>query len=293
MYETALKYEFKATMNSLTFRMILECNLNKIQELLLSLNFALKHYIIEVQSYLQKIFERNADIILDSVSLLGAHPRVLNWIYSLNDLNIDEWDLIAIAEKYKKFHMEAGRHSISSQIQPAIHNIRFLSMTVPQVTNTTFLSDEEKDCFVQVMQQEASDKCIPMYFSRRRIGRCNKTIQILCHDDRLKKLFDENKVKLCTFKEKKYFVKEDGKIVACVENSGIVVPCEFQELTPVKDREPKKVFTGIQQSVLYYKENKKIWIDKNREPTSKVQKERINDAEAATVTFGKMSLWKH
>lgn len=292
MYEAAQKYEFKVTIDALIWRMIKESKIEKHEQFLSYLNFALKHYIIEVLNYFQTILERDADKALFSEAFLRVHPRVLNWIYALNDLNINEIDLIRIAEKYKAFHQEAGRHAISAQIQPAINHIRFLSMTEDQINSTSFLSADEKKCLIM------ADKSVPMYLSRRRFGRCNNLINIICDDEHWKKLYDENKIKLGSHKGKMYLVTEDRKVVCIVEDSGNVVPCNFQELTPIKDIEEdssktKKVCAGIQQSVLYYKENKQILVNKKRGGNKSGKENDNNNEETPTVLFGKLSLKKH
>lgn len=283
MYSAAQKYEFKCTTDDLILFMIDDCkdDVNDVKKFLAYLNFAIKNYTIELQKECQKIVEYYTDVILTSESFMHAHPRVINWIYSLNDLNINEWDLIKIVEKYKAFHA-------CTDIQQAINNIRFLSLTPEIVDHTYILLSEEKNYVKDVIEGKSSEKSIPIYMSRHRIGRCFKGIKIICDDTELKDLIDRNEIKLGIIEGKRFFVTKEGLIKASVEEDGKVVRHDEVMWTPLKEipvnpNKSKKTCTGLQQTVLFYKENKKIMINK-RDEASKNHKEALNLMENLSIS---------
>uniref|UniRef100_A0A336MZ67 CSON003400 protein n=1 Tax=Culicoides sonorensis TaxID=179676 RepID=A0A336MZ67_CULSO len=269
MYDTAKQYQFMKTVDDLIKHMINECNETNIEILLSYLDFALDRNIIEVQNHSKSIIEANACAILNSNEFLNINLAVLKWIYSLDDLNIDEWDLIKIMQKYRERNCHANPEK--NLADPGycfecslfdLNEIRFLACTPKMIDETSLLCEDLKKFFKNISLPNQ----IPQIFNFK-VGRCCVSMNLIWNNQHLKKLYDEKTIKLGIIRGNKYLVTRDGEIKACVEKSGHVTT--YNELTPLKARKvelgKKKNRELPSHSVLFYRENKLIKIDKTKD----------------------------
>lgn len=90
-----------------------------------------------------QIFSDHTNTLINSPEFLSAHPKTVETIFKLDQLNIDsELDLVRALELYIKANFEHDSH-IAKKVRPALSNIRFLTLAAKDVAHTVLLSNLE------------------------------------------------------------------------------------------------------------------------------------------------------
>uniref|UniRef100_A0A336K6M7 CSON013838 protein n=1 Tax=Culicoides sonorensis TaxID=179676 RepID=A0A336K6M7_CULSO len=114
----------------------------------------------------KKIFSENTNTLIASPEFLAAKPKTVEAIFSLEILNIDsELDLVKALEQYVKYHKE-NTSDIRYKVRGALENIRFLTLTPQEITQTSLLNHHEIISVIGSLPPCSDFSSFPGLFSR-------------------------------------------------------------------------------------------------------------------------------
>lgn len=135
--------------------------------------------------------------VIKSQSFLKADPKIIETIFKLNKLNIDsEAQLIKALECYIE-HNKADNSDIAEKVRPVLSHIRFLTLTAPQITETTLLNAADALAVTECLSSEAAVSKMPTFLSLNNQKRAF-TISVMRKIRTLSKVYVEGYCYNCT-----------------------------------------------------------------------------------------------
>lgn len=103
--------------------------------------------------------------ILNSPNFFTAHPKTIKALYNLDTLKITSEALLVIALERYIDHNQAQDPDIAEKVRPALSHIRFLTLSAPQIAETTLLNAEDALQVVGCLPSSASLSKMPNFVS--------------------------------------------------------------------------------------------------------------------------------
>lgn len=160
LYESAHFYQVESVLDLLREKIPKFCCSEKLTAVSQLLNMAWKYHDFKLISFSTKYFTSNTDMIIKDEDFTNINQNIVNLLYQIDDLSVEEENLMKALEKYIEKHSDVSSYIL----RPAIGAIRFLSFAEQIIQETTLLTQPEKDYPLSFI-----------YLSKRRNPRERKT----------------------------------------------------------------------------------------------------------------------